>query len=147
MFITFVDYSDASTRALREIGKVAEKYNPFIGFMWADNDKYQEKRKALGILHDEVPAMAFNMQDQRILPYPLKGKMLRDELMTWFDDVHKGKIQAQPMTQRREANDTLLAELLNNTTPVERDNWTECTHQEGFDSYLFLYTSAAELQH
>ena len=37
--------------------------------------------------------MAFNMIDQRVLPYPRGKEMTKDALLTWFDEVIKGKVE------------------------------------------------------
>ena len=98
MFVTFVDYNDpqyskACFKAVQEITKVAEKFKNYFGFFVADNDSYIKRKRVLGVTWDELPAMAFNMIDQRVLPYPKGKKMEKDILLSWFDDVLKGNFQ------------------------------------------------------
>ena len=53
------------------------------------------RKRVLGVNWDELPAMAFNMIDQRVLPYPRGKKMDSDTIMSWFDDVFKGRVEAK----------------------------------------------------
>lgn len=50
----------------------------------------------LGVTWDELPAMAFNTIDNRVIPYPRGKPIERDIVFEWFDDIMTGKIQ--PMT-------------------------------------------------
>lgn len=51
------------------------------------------RKRVLGITWDDLPAMAFNMLDQRVLPFPKDKQIDKDVLFTWFDDVLTGKLQ------------------------------------------------------
>lgn len=97
MFLTFVDFEDQryaaeSHRAVEVIKQVQEKFGHVLGFFYVDNRQFLQKKRILGITWDELPAMAFNMVDQRAIPYPRDGEISRESIFSWFDDVMTGKI-------------------------------------------------------
>lgn len=78
MFLTFVDfedpkYSKACYEAVEVIKQVAPKFSPFVGLLYVNNTVFAQRKRVLGVTWDELPAMAFNMIDQRVIPYP-RGK-------------------------------------------------------------------------
>lgn len=61
--------------------------------MYVDNTNYYQRKRVLGVTWDELPSMAFNMIDQRVVPYPRGRSMTKDSLFAWFDDVFLGKVE------------------------------------------------------
>jgi len=91
---------------------------------------------------DELPAMAFNMIDQRVLPYPRGKEMTKDVLFTWFDDVFLGKVEPKTDDFAKEIKDPDLPKyLLNNTIIGTRANYRDLVFEEGYDAVMFLYTT------
>ena len=97
MFLAFVDFEDpqyekACYRAVEVLKEVAPKFSHFLGFFYANNTLFKHKKRVLGVNWDELPAMAFNMVDNRVIAYP-KGKTISKEVMfDWFDDIVKGRV-------------------------------------------------------
>ena len=60
--------------------------------------------------------MAFNMIDNRVIPYPRGREISKDSLFDWFDDIMKGKVSIKTSGFNREVKDTeIYPYLLNNT--------------------------------
>mmetsp|Transcript_4711 Transcript_4711/g.4394 ORF Transcript_4711/g.4394 Transcript_4711/m.4394 type:complete len:149 (+) Transcript_4711:879-1325(+) len=92
MFLTFVDFDDkryakASYKAVEVMKQVAPKFGHLMGLMYCNNTQFQQRKRVLGITWDELPAMAFNTLDQKVLPYPRGKAIEKDEIFSWFDDV------------------------------------------------------------
>lgn len=70
--------------------------------------------------------MAFNMIDNRVIPYP-KGKPIEKKtLFDWFDDIVKGKVSPKTDNFSKEVVDTDIQKiLLNNTMIATRENFDE----------------------
>lgn len=86
--------------------------------------------------------MAFNMIDNRVIPYP-RGKVIEKKILfDWFDDIVKGKVAPKTENFSKEVVDTEIQQfLLNNTMIANRENYNDIVLQEGFDVVLFIYTT------
>ncbi len=130
MFLIFVDfedsrYSKASYKALEVIKQVAEKFGHVLGFMYVSNKQFFVKRRILGITWEELPSMAFNMLDQRVIPYPRGKTIEKVEVFNWFDEIMSGKVELKTSGFAKTLNDTLIGDLLNETIAGTRDGFTE----------------------
>ena len=50
------------------------------------------KKRVLGVTWDELPALAFNMLEQTVLPYPRGAEISKNALFSWLDEVFAGKV-------------------------------------------------------
>ena len=122
--------------------QIYPKYLHLIGFFYVNNDYFRDRKRVLGITWDELPSMAFNMIDNRVIPYPRGARFSKEGLVEWFDDIIAGKVQAKTSGFSRVVKDfEIYPMLLNNTLQVNRENYQEMVLQEGFDTVLFLYTT------
>jgi len=86
--------------------------------------------------------MAFNMIDNRVIPYPRGKPIERDIVFDWFDDIVKGKVSVKTTGFDRIVNDTdIQAILLNNTIVATRDTYNDIVLSEGFDVAILFYTT------
>lgn len=86
--------------------------------------------------------MAFNMIDNRVIPYPRGKKIERDIVFDWFDDIMAGKVEVKTTGFSKELKDTEIQPLLlNNTIIATRENYHEIVLSEGYDVVLFIYTT------
>jgi len=125
---------------------IAPKYSQYIGLMYADTRRYAGKRMMLGVTWDDVPALAFSMTDNRILTYPREMPIEKDTLMSWIDDVFKGRVQASNTYEREVVDKEIGTRFLNNTMVASRENFTSIVLEEGYDVLLIVYTSQVEHQ-
>lgn len=58
-----------------------------------NNTLFAHRKRVLGVTWDELPAMAFNALDQRVLPYPRGKAMDKETIFNWFDEVFTGKVE------------------------------------------------------
>jgi hypothetical protein len=77
MFITFIDSSNKNRtivsngdKAIQQVRLVQQKFGEYFSFYFVENSKWGDRRKHLGISWDDTPAMAFNMADKTVIPYP-----------------------------------------------------------------------------
>lgn len=130
-FYVFVDfenpkYAKASAKAVEVIKQVAPKFSHVIGFFHVNNTQFQNRKRILGVTWDELPAMAFNMIDSRVIAYPRNKPIEKDIVFDWFDDVVKGKVEVKTKGFQREIADADIGPyLLNNTQVASRDNYTD----------------------
>jgi hypothetical protein len=121
MFLVFVDFEDKryankSYNAVEVIKEIAPKYMHLMGFFYVNNSYFQQRKRVLGVTWDELPSMAFNMVDNRVVPYPRGAKITKDALFDWFDDILTGKIQVKTSGFSKEVKDfEIFPMLLNNT--------------------------------
>lgn len=66
-----------------------------MGFLYANNNDFYHRKRLLGITWDELPSMAFNMIDQRVIPYPRYKEIQTDIVFDWFDDIMKGRVEVK----------------------------------------------------
>ena len=66
-----------------------------MGFFYVNNTAFYHRKRILGVTWDELPAMAFNMIDSRVISYPRGKSIERDTLFDWFDDILKGKVDVK----------------------------------------------------
>ena len=97
MFLCFVDWDNPkhlkeAQSAKRVMNELSEKYGDYLGFFMANNTQYWRRKRILGITWDDLPSMAFNMVDQKVLPYPRGMSIDKETMMSWMDDVFKGNI-------------------------------------------------------
>lgn len=148
-FYVFVDFENpkqakACAKAVEVIKQVAPKFSHVIGFFQVNNTQFQNRKRILGVTWDELPAMAFNMIDSRVIAYPRGKPIEKDIVFDWFDDVIKGKVEAKTKGFQREIADPDIGPyLLNNTMIATRENYTDLITQEGFDTLVFIYTTEA----
>jgi hypothetical protein len=70
--------------------------------------------------------MAFNMVDNRVIPYPRGARISREALFDWFDDIMSGKVQVKTSGFNKEVKDfEIYPMLLNNTIQTNRDNYAD----------------------
>ncbi|CDW89510.1 UNKNOWN [Stylonychia lemnae] len=147
MFLTFVDfedqrYSKACYKAVEVMRQVAPKFSHIMGFLYVNNTQFYLRKRVLGVTWDELPSMAFNMIDNRVIPYPRGKPIERDILFDWFDDIVKGKVSVKTTGFDRIVNDTdIQTYLLNNTIVANRENFYEIAFSEGFDVVVLFYTT------
>ena len=111
MFLTFVDFEDqryakACYKAVEVMRQVAPKFSHIMGFLYVNNTSFYHRKRVLGVTWDELPAMAFNMIDNRVIPYPRGKAIEKDILFDWFDDIIKGKVSIKTTGFERMVNDT-----------------------------------------
>lgn len=124
--------------------QVAPKFSHVMGFFEVNNTQFIHRKRILGVTWDELPAMAFNMIDARVIAYPKNKPIEKDIVFDWFDDVMKGKVEVKTKGFAREIVDKEIGPfLLNNTLVATRENFTELAFQEGFDTLVFLYSTEA----
>jgi hypothetical protein len=63
-----------------------------MGFFYVQDSHFRDRKRMLGITWDELPSMAINLIDNRVIPYPRGAKITKDSLFDWFDDIITGKI-------------------------------------------------------
>jgi len=94
MFLVFVDLESKDPKVVREsydainqLVPVQEKYGHVYGFFYV-TPVWADKRRALGIYHDKVPAMAFNMLDTTMkVPYPKDLPIETHTILDWFEQT------------------------------------------------------------
>lgn len=80
----------------------------------------------IGITWDELPSMAFNMVDSRVIAYPRGKKIEKDIVFDWFDDIIQGKAEIKTKGFEKEIVDKeIYPILLNNTVVANRDNYAD----------------------
>lgn len=131
MFLTFVDfedqrYSKECYRAVEVIKQVAPKFSHIMGFLYVNNTAFLHRKRILGVTWDELPSMAFNMVDSRVIAYPRGKPIERDILFDWFDAILQGKVQVKTSGFNKKVEDKEIAPiLLNNTVIANRENYHE----------------------
>lgn len=58
-----------------------------MGFFYVNNTQFMHRKRILGVTWDELPAMAFNMIDSRVIAYPRGKRIEKDVVFEWFDDI------------------------------------------------------------
>jgi len=56
---------------------------------WTSDAEQVGQRRQLGVTWEELPAMAFNSLDNRLIPFPKDGEVDVQSLKTWFKTVTK----------------------------------------------------------
>lgn len=64
-----------------------------MGFLYVNNTVFYQRKRVLGVTWDELPSMAFNMIDSRVIPYPRGKTIEKDVVFNWFDNILKGKVE------------------------------------------------------
>lgn len=129
MFLLFVDFNDNRYakdcyRAVEILREIAPKYQHLMGFFYVNNTFFQQRKRMLGVTWEELPSMAFNMVDNRVIPYPRGATISRDALFDWFDDILTGKIQVKTSGFSKDVKDVeIYPMLLNNTIKVSRETY------------------------
>jgi hypothetical protein len=101
---------------------------------------WAEKRRPLGIYHDKVPAMAFNMLDPSMkVPYPKDLPIKTDAILKWFDKTISGGESAH-RSQGQEV-DKEIKGMLNNTVLLTNDNFSSKVLGESTDHIVFFFNS------
>jgi hypothetical protein len=133
MLLIFVDFDSPDqkvVKASREAIAILEKVAPWFETQFKAfyvPDKRIEKR-LLGVTWETMPSMAFNSQDQQVLPYPKGRAITEDSVKDWLKSIAKGTIQANAKPQGHDfktkmADPTLYANFLMDTVKVGRDTW------------------------
>lgn len=147
MFLAFVDFNVSnpvlekkSKELLQQLIPVQEKFGHIYNFYFCGPELHH-KKKLLGVKHDELPAMAFNMLDPSMkVPYPKALAMDSQTILEWFDKT----VSQDPEKFRQQDNtivDTELATMLAHTQVAGQANFTDLCLEEGVDSMLLLYSS------
>src|SRR4051794_31643161 len=100
MFLTFVDFEDpkygkACIKAVEVVKQVAPKFSHIMGFFYVNNTAFYHRKRILGVTWEELPSMAFNMVDSRVIAYPRKKAIEKDIMFEWFDDILAGKVDVK----------------------------------------------------
>lgn len=153
MFLTFVDFDSndkvlkASQKAIAEVEKVEKKFGHLFAFFYCPDHTWGEKKRLLGITWDTLPAMAFNMLDQTVIPYPKHMQMDSESIMPWFENIILRKDTESTKFRTDHINvidPNIYDETLFHTTKLVRNNYTDYLADEGQDDILFLYTTSVQ---
>lgn len=122
--------------------KVARDFEHSIKFVWMDgNDPVimQRKRK-LGLITKILPSLAYNLLDDRIIPYPESQPITENGIRSFVVDFLDNKLKS--VSKISDNKPSLDFEKKYSETPiVYMENFEEKVLQEGVDVVLLIYSS------
>lgn len=144
MLMMFIDPNNvAQDDHLKLLSDVASVHEDKIKFVWVDGttDLNKKRRKALGLVTEILPSVAFNLLENRVLPFneskPLNYKTLMDFIDEFLRNQAKSVVHSSlaPMVNPKiesSFNETPMLSL--ETFPVE-------VLTEGYDVCVLFYSS------
>lgn len=146
MLVLFIDPASPSTNELlKAYEKAARDFQEQIKFVWMDGNKQisKDKRKAVGLVADTLPAMAFNLLDGRVFPFD-ENKVINLKAIQYFCvNFLENKLREGPRKKAKGKNFE-LEEKLSRTLSVKLDELDDLVFKEGTDVMLLVYDSSSE---
>lgn len=143
MLLLFVNPKTVQNDAVMEDAeKVAENAREKVVIAWVDgtNEIYKEKRKTLGLMGDTLPAAAFNLKDDRILPFDESLPLTYDRLNLFVLDFINNRLTPKPSPNSKRHSyefDTILAQV----PALTFAEFPEKAATEGEDVCILFYSS------
>ena len=127
---------------IEDATKIAENFRGKLTISWVDgtNDLYKEKRKELGLMGEALPAAAFNLQEDRILPFDESLPFTYDNLNSFVLDFLNNRLVSKPRTRTKRRSyeiDSILSQI----APLTYNDFAEKATTEGEDVCIFFYST------
>lgn len=154
MFLAFVDFENQDPKVVKEsqlavkvMEEVEQKFGKYYGFWYCNNSQWESQKHVFGITWPELPAMAFNMMDKTVLPYPRFKKIDTSEILAWFERtvVNPSDAQLEKLKSKSDhisvVDKEIYKKFLYHTVHTTRQNFSEVVLSEGTDVFALLYST------
>lgn len=146
MLVLFIDpTSPDSNSLLSHYEKTARDFNQHIHFVWMDGNKpiSQGKRKSVGLVTDNLPAMAFNLLDGRVFPFDENKEITLKSIQHFCVNFLENKLKEGPKKTSKGRNPEIEGKF-GNTKGIKADDLDSLVFKEGTDVMLLIYESNNE---
>ncbi|OMJ95175.1 hypothetical protein SteCoe_1551 [Stentor coeruleus] len=146
MLVMFIDKENPEHYKYIEIyERIARDSYGDIGYLWMDGKQPNnaEKKRAVGIITDKLPALAFNLLDGRVFPFDETKEITKKSISIFIENFRNNKLESGAHKGLR----TKSGELENkykNTPYLKYDELEEKVLSEGTDVMLLIYDSRDE---
>lgn len=143
MLIMFLDAQNMNHDAHLDIFKqVAEKWEDDIKFGWMDTQDpmVAAKKSSIGLVTEILPAIAFNLQEDRQLAFDEGKPITYDNLMIFVQDFKENRV-GQFINKASHSIDPKLEASLANVIKITREDYEELVYTEGTDVLVLFYST------
>jgi Thioredoxin-like domain/Thioredoxin len=140
LLVLFIDEKVADHYNYITIFEKVARDHPDIKFVWMDGSTQTniEKRKAVGLVNDILPAVAFNLYGEGIFPYDDTKPITVEGLNKFIHDYASNSLKPGPNKSRRVVNKE-LEEKFKDTALLYMNDFYSNAATEGYDVLLILY--------
>jgi len=102
MLLLFVDKQVQNSAVLKHFKAVARDYQGRISFAFIDGKVHAARKVALGLIDDNLPALAFNTMTGALYPFPTHLPLSESTIRRHVEDFLAGRLQEKPKSQSEE---------------------------------------------
>mmetsp|Transcript_14439 Transcript_14439/g.14484 ORF Transcript_14439/g.14484 Transcript_14439/m.14484 type:complete len:349 (+) Transcript_14439:603-1649(+) len=142
MLVMFLDKHNVNQDYyINILTKVARDFDEDIKFVWMDgtDPMIKQRKKKLGLVTEILPSMAFNVLDDRILPYKEGQPITESSIRLFVSDFIENRLSSKNIADIRPNPE--LESKYSDTPIVTMDQFEEKVLSEGTDVLLLLYSS------
>lgn len=146
MLVMFVDKENLEHYKYIEMyEKIARDSHRDIGYLWMDGKQpgNVEKKRAVGIITDKLPALAFNLLDGRVFPFDENKEITKKSIGIFIENFRNNKLESGAHKGLRMKSGELETKF-KNTPYLKYDEVEEKVLSEGTDVMLLIYDSRDE---
>lgn len=144
MLLLFVDTKSLhNDYLLEDAAKVAENVRGKVSIAWIDGttEINQKKRKDLGLMTSKLPAAAFNLQENRLLPFDESKPLTYENMNSFVSDFLANRLV--PKTSGKpKRNAYELDAMLSKVKSLTYEEFTEKVINESEDVCVFFYSTS-----
>ena len=147
MLVLFVDVSSKDSDEILQIyEKVARDYEKMINFVWMDGttETSKEKRKTVGLVTENLPAMAFNLLDGRVFPYDESKNITLKGIKYFCANFLENKLKQGVKKTGFKGKNMEIEQKFRNTKSIAMNDLDQLVFQDGTDVMLLVYESNDE---
>lgn len=122
--------------------KVADIFENQVKFVWVDGTDpiMKQKKRALGLVTEILPAVAFNLLEDRTLPFDEAKPLTYDNLLGFVRDYVEHRVVSRRNKPEKLGNKE-LEEAYRNTPRLHTVDFEKEVLQEGYDVVVLFFSS------
>ena len=117
-----------------------------INFVWMDGttETSKEKRKTVGLVTENLPAMAFNLLDGRVFPYDESKNITLKGIKYFCANFLENKLKQGVKKTGFKGKNMEIEQKFRNTKSIAMNDLDQLVFQDGTDVMLLVYESNDE---